>query len=568
MMDTRQQQLLEWASVHVRQPWEKMVEAAGEISLRKPLTAEQAHVRVPMTPFTVDYRTLYPIMKAFGGLITWSPNNLFTIILDAEEKKILRAYVEGTRDHNFTKLIPINPDEPFMAEALSMIQSGNLYPLRRFLDEAAHDKYGTHVNWVKIANIEFFGAFADNSKSFEKSEDLWDWIDGALLAVNKIFKENLIQFTPEPPVFARMRELFSGIFDIDPAHLDLRSLFGSIKKGQPADKEMILLLKDNESTCGFSLGGNNPTHLTVDPEITDQLTDVPFHKLAKQCAKATEADHVVVLRSEPVANLVYESLFHEMPYRREDTKAILRKALEIVRRFREQWSMYPLPFYLADPIRLPAKWLGNPFDINYLATWFLPGMIVDGEAVFLGQHNNRTFVTMDGNKIIAMYSIEFYDSGIRRFVTHDPKKYSDLFTDMDTTYDDVRERAVQLGIRLWNEGYGFQNQVMITQVEFLKTLGQLNSVNTWKNPFKLFKLIGPIRRLIKLGKSGAIVSYPDKMLVALEEWIQRVGRLHIYPNILYIPFDRRRPRRRGLKYIKETLIAGAIVAAILYGIFV
>ena len=566
-MDTRQQQLLEWASVNVREPWEKMVEIASEISLKNPVNSEQACVRVPMAPFTADYRALYPIMKSFGGLITWSPNNLFTIILDAEEKTILRAYVEGTRDHNFTKLIPVDLDEPFLAEALSIIQSGNLYSLRRFLDHETREKYGTRVNWVKIANIEFFGAFADNVTAFDESGDLWDWLDGALLAVSRIYKEDLIRFAPEPPVFARMRNLFAGILNIDPAHLDLRSLFGPIKKDQPGDKEIIVLLTDNQEIAGFSLGGENPMHLTVDPEITNQLQGVPFHKLAKQCAKLTEADHVIVLRTEPVANLVYESLFHEMPYRREDTKAVLRKALEITRRFREQWTMYPLPFYLADWIRLPAKWFGNPFDINYLASWFLPGMIVDGEAVFLGQHSNRTFVTMDQNKIIAMYSIEFYDSGIRRFTTHDPKKYSGMFTDMASTYEDVRERSVQLGIRLWNEGYGFQNQVMITQLDFLKTLGQLNSVSIWKNPFKLFRLIGPIRRLMKLGKAGAIVSYPDKMLVALEDWIKRVGRLHIYSNILFIPFDRRRPRYRGLKYIKETLIALVIMAVILIAIF-
>jgi hypothetical protein len=276
---------------------------------------------------------------------------------------------------------------------------------------------------------------------------------------------------------------------------------------------------------------------------------------------------VVALRSEPVANLVYEALYNEMPYQRETSKTVFRKVLEIVRRFREQWTMDPLPFYLADQIRLPAKWLGNPFDINYLSSWFLPGMIIDGEAVFLGQHNIRTTVMLKGEQIQAIYLMEFYDAGIRKIKTFDPKEYADLFVGMKDSYEDSRERAVQLGIRLWNQGHGYQNQVTVVQTEFLKTLGSLNSVSIWKNPFRLHRLIKPIRKLASLAKAGAIVTYPDKMLVALEEWVQRVGRLHVYRPIITVPFDRQKPIHRGLKYVKGTiaLVVVIVILALLIG---
>ena len=562
-MDHRQSDLLKWASNNARVPWEKMVEAAAKISKGEQLDNQSAETPMPLTPFIADYRQLYPLMRAFTGLITWSPNNLFTIILDADGKKILRAYLEVTRDHNFISLIPINPDEPFMKEALEIIKTGDLYPLRRYLDDQCKSSLKHGVNWVKIANLEFFGAFKEQMSDFEKSGDLWDWIIGSFKAVKNIYENRLIDFTPEPPVFARLRELFSGILQIDLDHIDFKSIFGKIDINSPDKKEIVVLLADHKDIIGLSIGGKEPMKITLDPAITQELKSMslPFHKLAKQACKLTGANLVIALRIEPVANLVYDALYNEMPYSRENTKGVLRKLIEIIRRFRELWTIYPLPFYLSDPVRLPAKWLGNPYDINYLASWFLPGVIIDGEAIFLGQHNVRTFVTMDDDRIIAIYTLESYDAGIRKVITHDPEKYAHIFAGMKPDYDDVKTRAIALGINLWNEGYGFQNQVMITQSDFLKTLGQASSIEIWKNPLKLWRVIKPGKKLVKQLKGGAIVTYPDQMLVSLENWVKKVGRLKIYRPLLSVPFDRKRPRSRGVKYVKPTIFTALAMGA-------
>jgi hypothetical protein len=104
--------------------------------------------------------------------------------------------------------------------------------------------------------------------------------------------------------------------------------------------------------------------------------------------------------------------------------------------------------------------------------------------------------------------------------------------------------------------------VTVVQTEFLKALGEMNSVSIWKSPFRLHRLIGPVRKIAKLAKAGAIVTYPDKMLVALEEWIKRVGRLHVYRPIITVPFDRRKPIHRGLKYVRGTLAVLGVAAII------
>jgi hypothetical protein len=563
-MTPRETELLAWASENVRKPWERMVATAARVSAGEKLTDEQARVELPLTPFTADYRALYPLMRDFGGLITWSPNNLFTIILNQAGDKILRAYLEVTRDHSFIEMIPIDPNEPFLKKPLEIIRSKNLYGLRRCLDEACKEQLGKRVNWVKVANIDFFGAFAENMTAFEQTGDLWDWIAGAINAVKKIYQDDLIAFEPEPPVFGRMSDLFRKVLFLDTDHLDFKALFGPLRKSDSRER-LIVLLKSQDLT-GLSFGGADPFHLTCERPLLNKLDQVPLHLLPAAGRKLSRATRVVALRTEPVANLIYEALYHEMPYGREDTKQVLRKLLEIVRRFREQWSMSPLPFYLHDHWRLPAKWLGNPFDINYLAAWFLPGMIVDGEQVILGQHNQRTFVTLDGSKILAIYMMEFYDGGIRRLVTLDPAKYADVFAELKPEYSDARQRAEDLGHRLWKEGHGFQNQVMVMQKDFLTNLGAVGSLRTWKSIFLVWRAIGPARRLFKSGKRGGIVSYPDQAIFALERWIQKVGRVKIYRSLITIPFDRKRPRSRGRQYIGFTvgLVVFATAALLLY----
>lgn len=562
-MASREELLLKWASGNVKVPWLNMVKVASKVAKGEPLSESEKVLTIPLTPFEADYRVLYTAMDTFGGLLTWSPNNLFTIITDKDQSKILRAYIEVTRDHNFIDLIEINLDEPFLKDALTIIRSKNLYPLRRQLDDVCKKRFGKRINWVKIANIEFFSPFKEALESFNKTGDLVDYFSGALNAVMTIYEKDLIAFTPEPPAFARLRDLFTKILDIDTAHLNLAQNIGPIPANKPQAKRIVMLLKGHQTLTGFSLGGSRPTLLTLDHELTQELLPLPITKVGKVCAQLSGADLVLTLRSEPIANLVYEALFHEMPYDREDTKIVLRKTLEIVRRYRELWSIYPTPFYLADHFRLPLKWLGNPCDINYLASWFLPGVIIDGEALFLGQHSHRTFVTLDGEKIKTIYSMEFYDGGIRKVTTRDPSEYEDIFTGMEHTYNGVKEQAINLGIRLWNEGHGFQNQVVVIQSGFMEALSEVGSLSIWKSPFRLLRLIKPIRKMIRIAKEGGIVTYPDAMLVSLEKWVRKVGRLNIYLPVLTVPFDRKRPRSRGLKYIGATVAAVAVIGLII-----
>ena len=129
----------------------------------------------------------------------------------------------------------------------------------------------------------------------------------------------------------------------------------------------------------------------------------------------------------------------------------------------------------------------------------------------------------------------------------------------------MRERVVEFGLRLWDEGYGFQNMVIGLRLSALRALGDLLAIRRFANPLRLFGAIRPLLRVIREMKGGGIVVYPDRLFVELEKWIQHIGRPRIYRTLLQINFDRR-PRTRGLLYVKETIAAAIAVIAIVAAI--
>lgn len=559
MNATERERALRFAHEHVAVPWRAMVAAAGKIAKGETLSAAEARLQLPLAPFTADARVLYPLMRDFVGLLTWQPNNLFTIILEDDRDAVCRAYLELTRDNNFIEMLEVDPQEPLLQQALELIGAGNLADLRWRLDDACRARFNQRVNWVKVARLRFFSLYADAWEVWEKTGDLWAWIKAALSATRQVYAEKLLFFGNEPPLFARMRELMSGTVQIDPAHLPLAEMFGPLPKetAQP----VVVALVGRDYLAALKMGGRDPLHLTIDPEAIRECAGLPLKQLTKQLAVKLNAKQVLAWRTEPLANLVYEAVRPPQPWGRDDSKLVLRRALEMTRAFGEQWQLYPRPFYLKDWVRGPARLLGSPYDISRLSYWFMPVVIIDGMDIFLGQHNCRSYVVLDGNRPQLMISVEVYRSGLRKIRTHDPAEFADIFADMRPGYEGTRAAAREVSLRLWEKGHGFQTLVSVMRQSTVKTMLELFSVHRFARLHRLFGLIWPLRRLLKELKAGGIAAYPDRMLVQLEKWVAKAGRLRIYSNVVNWGFDRS-PRSRGLLYIKETVI-GLVLAGLL-----
>ena len=162
-------------------------------------------------------------------------------------------------------------------------------------------------------------------------------------------------------------------------------------------------------------------------------------------------------------------------------------------------------------------------------------------------------------------TIEEHNMGIRRVRTLDPAPFAELFAKLPRSYQGTRERIVEFGLRLWDQGYGFQNMVVGLRVSALRAMGDFLAIKRFANPLRLVTTIRPLMRLIREMKGGGLVVYPDRMLLELEKWIQHVGRVRIYRTLAAINFDRP-ARTRGLLYVKETIVAAVVVLGIVAAI--
>jgi len=554
---------LQFAHEHVAVPWRAMVAAAAKIAKGESLSATEARLQLPLAPLTADARVLYPLLRDFVGLLTWQPNNLFTIILEDDRDAVCRAYLELTRDNNFVEMLDIDPREPMLQKALELIGSGNVADLRWRLDEACRERFNQRANWVKVARLRFFTLYADAWEVWEKTGDLWAWIKAALNATRRVYAEKLLFFGNEPPLFARLRELMSGILQIDPDHLPLAEIFGPLPR--ETDRPAVVALVGRDYLATLKMGGRDPLHITVDPEAVREFVGLPLKKLTKELAGKLRAKQVIAWRTEPLANLLYEAVRPTLPWGRDDTKLVLRRALEMTRAFGEQWQLYPRPFYLKDWVRGPARLFGSPYDISRLSYWFMPQVIIDGMDIFLGQHNYRSYVVLDGNRPCLVLSVEVYRSGLRKIRTYDPAGFADIFVDLQPGYEGTRAAAREVSLRLWDKGCGYQTLVSVVRQSTVKTMLELFAVRRYAYLYRLVGLIGPLRRLLKELKAGGVAAYPDRMLVQLEKWVAKAGRLRIYRNVINWNFDRH-ARPRGLLYIKETLIGLLVVALAAAGI--
>ena len=562
MAKSKVERILKWATENVRKPWERVCEVAHELSEQRILSEEQAMVRVPLAPLvTIDWRAAYHFMRDVMGLLLWDPANLFSIILSEDGSKILRAYIEETRDNNFVSLTRLDPDEDWLKEALAMIQNGRLYELRWFLDEQATARGLPHVNWVKIAHIQFFYEFKKVIDAYEKDKKIATFVREALFAVQNIYKNGWIMFSPEPPTFARLRQLITEILEVKTkdGRINLQGILGEDKDVE-FGPVAVALRGRGYTTSLLAKAKDGEIHIRrVEVEGEENL---PLDRLAKSLKAKTGAKFAAAMRMEPVANLLFASLYPSFPWDREEFKTVVRRALEIVRNYGDQVAIAPEPIFLRSWVRKTLKFLRFPYELSRLSSWYLPQVIVDGYQTFLGQNFTRAFAVLDGDKLVSLTTVEFWRGGIKKLKILEPADYQHIFDDLPETYAEVKDRIKRLHVELW-EREGWVDLVLCVNKDLFKALAELSALGSLKNPFALPKFVKALKKVRSALLAGKLIAYPDRMFVELENWVKERGRIGIYRILVKLAFDSYRPKRRGLLYVRATAAAAVIVLAII-----
>jgi hypothetical protein len=543
--------ILTWAGQNLGEPFEKLTAIARRLSNGESLSPAEALVRLPGTPFQADGRVLFPLLRDAMSLVAFEPADCCLLVLDAARQSILRAFHAKSRDNNYIDLAEIEVKESWSREALAILGSDSSGRLRTFLDRYLQDLLRRRVSWVLICDLRFLERLRQAAAAAGERPTFSDWLYHHYLALQAGQAEGSITATPVPNLLARLLE-WSRVIRYRREHFKLKP----VSSGK---LRVVLWLRGAHYTAGFDLSGEAERPVTLPLELGESLRSVPFARLARAGARAARAEISLALNADLGLNLLYEILSRPTPLETHDSKIILEKAFELIRRFQDQWDIYPRPIPLQTAARLPARLFGWPYDIRHLAAWFLPGLVVDGARYLLGDSYAVGLYALEQGRLAGLTILRMRRNAMAGIESLPVSDYADLFAQAPDCPAAVREAMIELRNRIWERWGWVDYQVAYArelEQELLRLVrsGALFSVGKllWQSP--------KLRRLGAILRQGGLTIYPDAMLKEGARWSGRQP-LSQRLTFLRVLFDRGQ-QTRGLLYVRESVIGLLVLAGL------
>lgn len=546
-------ELLEWADREITEPFRNICEVAGELVHGGSVSSHRANVRLPLMPYKIDWRGFYKFLRDAMPVLLYEPANLISIVLSSDRKRILKAYRVTTKYNNFTSIDELDVEgEEWARLALGLLSEDRGDFLRAELDEHMRAKGEAGVNIVAVSNIEALEVFRtelDGTSPKQKG-----YLGKVFNAFSKVFKRGLLDFYPFPRGISRIKEL-TEISDVKPGRME------TVFDDNAAPFKTIIMLDGRDYRFAFLWDSENPEELTVNQDLIDEY--MPVKRQARILRRKTRANQVITISADMFLNVLYELLARPYPQEPTDLKVLLKKIFYTISRYGDLWNIYPVPVPLKNYVRLPIKALGLPYDINQLSWWFLPGLIVDGGKLGIGQMVRYGMVTMDKDKLLGVVLIDTYNGGLSGIKTLETDEYKDIFAGTKQRLSTMREKLIDAKQRIW-EKEGWVDIIMLVQKDLMLEMRRLMYGRALNSMLTLFLAVPPAMRMAKILKKGGFIAYPvDAYAKYAVPYIAKTGRMKLLGTAAQIPFDRKKPRKRGLLYIKETIIAAGIFAGII-----
>ena len=546
--------VLAWASRAFGRPWQRMAAVARRISAGEALSPAEATVAIPGTPFAADWRVIFPLLKDAMPLLAFEPADFCLLVLDAGRAKILRAFHSRARDNNFIELTEIEVKEEWSQEAVAILGSDSVSRLRTFLDRYLQESSKRRVSWVIAADLRLLERLraAAAAGGAVREPSLRDWLYHHYLALQAALAEGSIAVIPVPNLLARIFE-YCRMIHYRREHYGVASPGGEVCEPPLG---AVLWIRGAHYTAGFNLAAKAGEPLTLTQETGEALPAVPFSGLARAGAKAAKAGLSLALNADLGLNLLYEILSRPTPLETHDSKIILEKAFQLVRRFQDQWDVYPRPLPLQTAARLPALLFGLPYDIRNLASWFFPGLIVDGARYLLGETYQVGLYALEQGRLAGITILKLRRGALEGVESLPAAEYAEVFGSEPPTAKEVQAAVIRLRQRIWDRWGWVDYQVAYRRELF----GELSRLLKSGAPFALRKLwwqSSSLRRIGKILEQGGLVIYPAAMLEEGGRWGARQP-LSQRLVMLKVAFERGK-QTRGLLYVRETIIGLVIL---------
>lgn len=232
----------------VKEQWEEVVKANQDYPEHKML-------KIPLTPFEIDSKSIYLFLKHFSMFLNENPN-LLTMVHDGE--KVLRAYAEGTDCGVYTSLIKIELD--------GWEKGLPLHDVKAVFDRVkpvAKERTDVDVGLLKFAHVDFFKEFYP---VFDKKSSNLESICHMYDCTRKVVDQGLIAFYPEPKLFKFLRE--TKDIQLDPGFLKEK-----IKKWLP-NRNYGVLIRTGDGLIGLVISKHDENIYVEFPrKEVDELGD-------------------------------------------------------------------------------------------------------------------------------------------------------------------------------------------------------------------------------------------------------------------------------------------------------
>lgn len=223
-----EQEIMAWGAEAFKAPWLDICEVFQKMHSGEKLSRDEAMIDPYFLPFDIDGRVMYHAVKTGGKAVLGDNPSMLTIITNTRGNAIIWSAIESAEDGVYTEFHPLKEriNMEWATKGAEMLFDDDMQgAFDHFAAWIKSEDDLSHIDLgiLKVANIQFFGAF---KKAYEDSDD------GAKLglmmikmvdAVNEIMEEGWVRFCPDINL-KKLLDLFAPALNIlDPVNKVLQS---------------------------------------------------------------------------------------------------------------------------------------------------------------------------------------------------------------------------------------------------------------------------------------------------------------------------------------------------------
>ena len=226
--------IMSWASEAFKEPWLSLTDKFQKINAGEKLSRADALVDPYFVPFKIDARLIHRILKSGGKRAILGDNgSMLTIVTNTRGNRIIWAAIEMEEDGVYTEFHPLKDrlDREWDAKGAELLYDNLMaeaFDHFKAWIKSEDDLQHIDLGILKVANINFFGAFKKAYEESNEGKKLGLLSINFTSAVHEILDEGWVRFYPEINL-KKLLDLIAPLLNLlTPATSGLQKILGKL----------------------------------------------------------------------------------------------------------------------------------------------------------------------------------------------------------------------------------------------------------------------------------------------------------------------------------------------------